>query len=137
MYSKPLKTSVGALTILLLVASPVLAAGYKHDKPGGTSTMQTAPSRTSGMQEQSGVTTSATVVTVDKDGGTFTVLSEEGKPVEFRASEEMLSTMQAGDVVEVSVRKLQHGQQSGTKDTQHSQPGQSGSTSQPGYGSSR
>jgi hypothetical protein len=42
---------------------------------------------TDAMQDQSSSTTSATVVTGDKDSGTFTILSQDGKPLELQASE--------------------------------------------------
>jgi hypothetical protein len=111
MNRKRTKISAFTLTILLLMTSFVYAASHEAKQQ-----------RTSETQEQSSSTTSATVVTVDQDGGTFTVMSPNGKPAEFQASEAMLSNMQVGDVVEVSVRKLQSGQQSGTSGSQSSQP---------------
>lgn len=111
MKRKSTKIPAFTLTVLLLTAPFVFAASHEAKQP-----------RASEMQDQSGSTTSATVVTVDKDGGTFTILSPNGKPVDFQASEAMLSNMQVGDVVEVSVRKIQSGQQSGTSGSQSSQP---------------
>jgi hypothetical protein len=42
---------------------------------------------TDAMQNQSSSTTSAIMVIVDKDSGTFTILSQDGKSLELQVSE--------------------------------------------------
>lgn len=111
MHGRTTKISAVALTLLLLMAPFVFASSHEAKQQS-----------TDAMQQQSGATTSATVVTVDKDSGTFTIMSQDGKPVELQASEAMLSNMQVGDVVEVSVRKVRSGQPSDTSGSQSSQP---------------
>ena len=111
MHRSPGRIFATSLTVLLLTASFVFASSNEVKQQS-----------TNAMQNQSGSTTSATVVTVDKDSGTFTIMSQDGQPVELQASESMLSNMQVGDVVEVSVRKVRPEQSSGTSSSQSSPP---------------
>jgi hypothetical protein len=75
-YFRPAKIPVVTLAILLLMASFVFATSHEAKQQS-----------TDAMQDQSSSTTSATVVTVDKESGTFTILSQDGKPLEPQASE--------------------------------------------------
>jgi Cu/Ag efflux protein CusF len=71
---------------------------------------------------------SATVTEVDQQEGMVTLRSSNGKTVELQVPEAMLSDLQSGDRVEVSIRKATHGMdgqsqgQSGGMQHQSGQP---------------
>lgn len=146
MYQKPLKAL--ALTFgTLLVAAP-LAFGEGQQGQTGTSTgttgqqsqygsqqsgSQTGTSGTtsqsgmSGMQGMTGETITATVESIDEAQGTVKIRPETGDAVELQIPQSMLSGLQAGDSVEVSIRKAQHA----SSGSQSSQPSGSMGTSPP------
>jgi sporulation protein YlmC with PRC-barrel domain len=73
--------------------------------------------QTTQMEEPAHGSMSATVQTVNDQQGTVTLKTSNGNTVEFEASQEMLSNLQAGDSVEVSIRPTsqQQEQRSGTQ----------------------
>jgi hypothetical protein len=77
---------------------------------------------------RSGQAISATVEDVDKQQRMITLRPDKGETIELTVPEAMLSDLQAGDSVEVTIRKADKGS--------HSQSGQSGSMQrQPGQSS--
>lgn len=69
---------------------------------------QSSDDRMSAQDSQSRVTTPATVESIDTQEGKLTLQMEKsGKTVEMQAPEQLLSDLQRGDSVEVSIRKSQ------------------------------
>jgi len=125
---KSMKTLSLTLGMLLAASTFVLAAG----KTGATSTGQSSSSGTSQYKTQHsgqsamGQGISATVQEVDQQDRKVTLRTQDGESVELQVPQQMLTTLQEGDSVEISIRKSQSGQSGmGT------QPGQSGRTTQP------
>jgi len=90
-------------------------------RPGQSSSMGT-------MGRQSEQTISATVEDIDKQQRMITLRPNQGESIELTVPEAMLSDLQAGDSVEVSIRKADKGShsQSGQSGSMQKQPGQSG-----------
>jgi Cu/Ag efflux protein CusF len=147
MFNKSFKTVALAMAVLFVVAPFALAGGqhsqqaqYRPTQPGeqsttGPSTTTGQPSHTGtmGMQDEKAI--SATVEKVDQQDKRLSLRLEDGEAVELQVSETLLSTLQEGDSVEVSIRKAYIAQQPGTGNTQPSQP-PSGSMTKPPSGQS-
>jgi Cu/Ag efflux protein CusF len=96
--------------------------------PMGSSMRQGQSSQMGTMGMRSGQAISATVEDVDKQQRMITLRPDKGETIELTVPEAMLSDLQAGDSVEVTIRKADKGS--------HSQSGQSGSMQrQPGQSS--
>jgi hypothetical protein len=146
MFHKTFKTIALAVAVLFIVAPLALAGGqdsqqtqYRPTQPGAQST---APSTTPGQPSQTGTmgmqdekAISATVAEVDQQDKRLSLRLEDGETVELQVSETLLSSLQEGDSVEVSIRKSYTAQQPGMGDTQPSQQG-SGSMTKPKSGQS-
>ena len=88
-------------------------SGTQHQTEQGSqkSMQQTTQSSdsASAKSSQSADAASATVESIDTQQGKLTLQMEKsGRTVEMQAPEELLSDLQRGDSVEVTVRKLQH-----------------------------
>jgi Cu/Ag efflux protein CusF len=129
------KTFLKASTLALVLAfavSPLALAADRMQSNSGQSTQQTGQSTmgTSSQHDQ-GQSMSATVTEVDQQQGMITLRSSNGKTVELEVPEAMLSDLQSGDRVEVSIRKATHGMdgqsqgQSGGMQHQSGQPDRS------------
>jgi hypothetical protein len=57
------------------------------------------------MGQHQGQGMQATIQDVDRENGSVTLRSADGKSVELEVPQSMLSDLQAGDSVEVSIRK--------------------------------
>jgi hypothetical protein len=115
-----LKTSTLAL-VLAFAVSPLALAGDRMKSTSGQSTQQMGQSTmgTSSQYDQRH-SMSATVTEVDQQEGMIKLRSSNGKTVELEVPEAMLSDLQSGDRVEVSIRKA-------TQDMGGQSQGQSGS----------
>ena len=125
---KSMKTLTLTLGMLLAASTFVLAGG----KTGATSTGQSSTSGTSHYKTQqsgqraTGQGISATVQEVDQQDRKVTLRTQDGESVELQVPQQMLTNLQEGDSVEISIRKSQYGQSGmGT------QSGQTGSTTRP------
>lgn len=126
-----LKTSTLALVLAFAVSPLAFAADRMQTNPG-QSTQQTGQS-TMGTSSQydHGHSMSATVTEVDQQEGMIKLRSSNGKTVELEVPQAMLSELQSGDRVEVSIRKATHGMdgqsqgQSGGMQHQSGQPDRS------------
>lgn len=94
----------------------------------GASMRQGQSSQTGTMGMQSEQAISATVENIDKQQRMITLRPDQGESIEMTVPEAMLSDLQAGDSVEVSIRKADKGSrsQSGQSGSMQHQPGQSG-----------
>jgi len=103
------KTSTLALVLAFAMSPLALAADRMQSNPG-QSTQQTGQSTmgTSSQHDQ-GQSMSATVTEVDQQQGMIKLRSSSGKTVELEVPEAMLSDLQSGDRVEVSIRKAMQG----------------------------
>lgn len=126
-----LKTSTLAL-VLAFAVSPLALAGDSMKSTSGQSTQQTGQSSMgASSQHDQGQSKSFTVTEVDQQQGMLKLRSSNGKTVELEVPEEMLSDLQSGDRVEVSIRKATHGMngqsqgQSGGMQHQSGQPDRS------------
>jgi Cu/Ag efflux protein CusF len=146
MFHKTFKTVALAVAVLFVVAPFALAGGqysqqtqYRPTQSGerstepSTTTGQPSHPGTMGMQDEQAI--SATVAEVDPQDKRLSLRLEDGDTVELQVSETLLSTLQEGDSVEVSIRKAYTAQQPGMGDTQSSQP-PSGSMTKPPSGQS-
>jgi hypothetical protein len=82
------------------------------------------------QSQQPGQSMAATVQEVDKQNRTLTLRSMEGDTVELKVPAGMLSNLQAGDSVEVSIHKSYRSHQQDMGGSQQSQPGHSGDKQQ-------
>lgn len=128
---KTLACSFGAL---LITAPLAFAAGSSTTSQSGQSTQQrmnqSGSSQTSGGMGMMSETTSATVASVNKSQGTVTIRPENSQQtVELKVPQQMLNDLQAGDSLEVSIRKAS-GSSSGMPHSPSSSPGMSGSGTQ-------
>jgi Cu/Ag efflux protein CusF len=121
-----LKTSTLALVLAFSMSPLALAADRMQTNPG-QSTQQTGQSTmgTSSQHDQ-GHSMSATVTEVDQQQGMVTLRSSNGKTVELEVPEAMLSDLQSGDRVEVSIRKANEGMGGQSQGQSGSMPHQSG-----------
>jgi hypothetical protein len=122
-----LKTSTLALVLAFSMSPLALAADRMQSNPR-QSTQQTGQSTmgTSSQHDQ-GQSMSATVTEVDQQQGMIKLRSSNGKTVELEVPEAMLSDLQSGDRVEVSIRKANEGmggQSQGQSGGMQHQPGQ-------------
>lgn len=99
---------------------------YDQKKTGHTST---SSSSSMDMQDHQAIT--ATVEEVNQQDSSLSLRLDDGNTVEMKVPEAMLSDLQQGDSVEVSIRKANDGQQSGMSGSQPSQSGSSGMTTTP------
>jgi Cu/Ag efflux protein CusF len=115
--SKTLKTWALAIAMAFAVSPLAFAAdktgagkGQQSGYQGQTSTTgQTGQSSMGQMGQGQGM--QATVQDVDRQAGTVTLQSTDGKSVELQVPQSMLSDLQAGDSVRVSIQKSESGQQ--------------------------
>jgi Cu/Ag efflux protein CusF len=125
-----LKTSTLALAMVFAVSPLALAADRMQSNPAqSTQPTEQRSQRHMGASSQhdQGQGMSATVAEVDRQQGMITLRSSNGKTVELQVPEAMLSDLQSGDRVEVSIRKAdEHQGMSGQSQ------GQSGSMQQSG-----
>jgi hypothetical protein len=129
--STALKTWALALAMAFAVSPMAWAAGSYQ----GTSSQQLQrrhqqterPTMGTSGQHQSRAMT-ATVESVDKQKGSITLRPSNGKSVELQVPESMLSDLQSGDSVEVSIRKAGDDMQQGMGGRHQGMPGQSGSS---------
>jgi Cu/Ag efflux protein CusF len=131
-----LKTSTLALAMAFAVSPFALAADRMQSNPT-QSTQQTEyrsqkhtgsqQTGRSSMGASQGQGMNATVTEVDRQQGMVTLRSSNGKTVELQVPEAMLSDLQSGDRVEVSIRKAD--EQQGMRGQSQ---GQSGSMQQSG-----
>jgi len=86
---------------------------------------QSSQMGTMGMQSEQAI--SATVEDIDMQQRMITLRPAKGESIEMTVPEAMLSDLQAGDSVEVSIRKADKGSesQSGQSGSMQQQPGQS------------
>jgi Cu/Ag efflux protein CusF len=116
--SKSLKTWTLAIAMAFAVSPLAFAAdktgtgqgqqsGYQDrtTTPGqtGQSSMGTSGQQRMGQHQGQGM--QATIQDVDRENGSVTLRSADGKSVELEVPQSMLSDLQAGDSVEVSIRK--------------------------------
>jgi hypothetical protein len=123
----------GAMAPFALGQGQVGTPGTPRQQPGmeRPGTQQTRPQGQQGMQsQQPGQSMAATVQEVDKQNRTLTLRSMEGDTVELKVPAAMLSNLQAGDSVEVSIHKAYRSHQQDLGGSQQSQPGQSGNRQQ-------
>jgi sporulation protein YlmC with PRC-barrel domain len=73
--------------------------------------------QTAGQAGQQGVSIAATVQDKDPQQGTLTLQTTTGSTVDLQVSPQLLSTLQTGDRVEVTIRQSPKGQQSGMQRT--------------------
>jgi len=125
---KSMKTLTLTLGMLLAASTFVLAAG----KTGATCTEESGTSGTSqhkmqqSGQRATGQGISATVQEIDQQDRKVTLRTQDGESVELQVTQQMLTNLQEGDSVEISIHKSQYGQSGmGT------QSGQTGSTTRP------
>ena len=129
--SKTLKTWSLAIAMAFAVSPLAFAAdrtgtgqgqqsGYQDrtTTPGQTGQPSMGASGQQGMGQHQGQGMQATIQDVDRENGSVTLRSADGKSVELEVPQSMLSDLQAGDSVEVSIRKSDKGQ--------HGMPGQPG-----------
>jgi len=83
----------------------------------GASTARVESSQTSAMAIQN-MPIAATVTQIDKQNQKLQLMTATGNMVEFKISESLLSALQAGDSVEVSIHKKSDGQRTGSHGTQ-------------------
>jgi hypothetical protein len=83
------------------------------------STSRVEPSQTSAMAIQN-MPIAATVTQIDKQNRKLQLMTETGNMVEFKISESLLSALQTGDSVEVSIHKKSDGQRTGSHGSQQS-----------------
>jgi hypothetical protein len=139
MFHKTFKTVAQAVAVLFVVAPLAMAAGpqgqqsqYRPTQPGerstgqSTTTGQSSQTGTMGMQDEKAI--SATVAEVDQQDKRLSLRLEDGETVEFQVPETMLSNLQEGDSVEVSIRKADKMHKSGMGGTQPSQKSSGGMT---------
>jgi hypothetical protein len=126
-----LKTSTLALVLAFTMSPLALAADRMQTNPS-QSTQQTGQSSMgASSQHDQGHSMSATVTEVDQQQGMIKLRSSNGKTVELEVPEAMLSNLQSGDRVEVSIRKATQGMggqsqgQSGSMQHQSGQPDRS------------
>jgi hypothetical protein len=129
--TKFVKTSTLALALAFAVSPLALAADRMQTNPS-QSTQQTGQSSMgASSQHDQGQSKSFTVTEVDQQQGMLKLRSSNGKTVELEVPEEMLSDLQSGDRVEVSIRKATQGMggqsqgQSGGMQHQSGQPDRS------------
>jgi Cu/Ag efflux protein CusF len=123
-----------AMTLFALAADKTGQYGQqgKSQQTGkesmGSSTRQGQSSQMGTMGRQSEQAISATVEDIDKQQRMITLRPAQGESIELTVPEAMLSDLQAGDSVEVSIRKADKGShsQSGQSGSMKQQPGQSG-----------
>jgi len=122
------KSAVMAMTIMFATA-PFALAGNKstsassgqeqhYQTPKGHST--TSSSSTMEMQQHQSI--SATVEEVNQQENRVSLRLDDGNTVEMQVPAGMVSDLQQGDSVEVSIRKADQGQQSDMSSSQQSQP---------------
>jgi hypothetical protein len=141
MFHKTFKTVALAVAVLFVIVPFALAGGqqgeqtqYRPTQPGqqstdpSSTTGQPSHTGTMGMQDEKAI--SATVSEVDQQDKRLSLRLEDGETVDLQVSDTLLSTLQEGDSVEVSIRKSYTAQQPGMGDTQPSQQG-SGSMTKP------
>lgn len=129
--STAVKTWALALAMAFAVSPMAWAAGSYQ----GTSSQQLQrrhqqterPAMGTSGQHQSRAMT-ATVESVDKQKGSITLRPSNGKSVELQVPESMLSDLQSGDSVEVSIRKAGDDMQQGMGGRHQGRPGQPGSS---------
>jgi hypothetical protein len=85
----------------------------------GASTARVEPSQTSAMAIQN-MPIAATVTQIDQQNQKLQLMTETGHMVEFKISESLLSALQTGDSVEVSIHKKSDGQRTGSHGSQQS-----------------
>lgn len=126
---KSVKTLALTFAMLLAVSTFALAAGKTgagQSSTSGTSQYGKQQSGQGAMGAQAGQTISATVQEVDQQDNKITLQMQDGESVELQVPQEMLTNLQQGDSVEVSIQKSQKGQSGmGT------QSGQTGGTTYP------
>jgi Cu/Ag efflux protein CusF len=117
-----------ALTLFALAADKTGQTDQYSQQQGKSQQMGKESMRTMGMQ--SGQTLSATVEDIDQQQRMLTLRPDQGESIELTVPEAMLSGLQAGDSVEVSIRKADKGSpsQSGQSGSMQQQPGQSGTS---------
>lgn len=127
-----------AMTLFALAAEKTGQTGQYRQQQGesqqtrqesmGSSTRQGQSSQMGTMGMQSEQAISATVENIDKQQRMITLRPDKGESIEMTVPEAMLSDLQAGDSVEVSIRKSDKGSQSqwGQSGSMQQQPGQSG-----------
>lgn len=150
MFHKTFKTVAIAVAVLFTVAPFALAGGQsatdaakkqsQQAQYGATQSGQQRPSPsttgqtgTMGMQDEKAI--SATVAEVNQQDKRLSLRLEDGETVELQVSEALLSDLQEGDSVEVSIRKADKMQTPGMGGMQPSQQG-SGSMTKPRSGQS-
>lgn len=114
--SKTLKTWTLAIAMAFAISPLAFAADRTGTGKGQQSGYQDKTS-TTGQMGQTGQQSmgqgqgmQATVQDIDKENGSVTLRSSKGKSVELEVPQSMLSDLQAGDSVEVSIRKSDKGQ---------------------------
>jgi translation initiation factor IF-1 len=122
------KSAVMAMSIMFATA-PFALAGNKatsassgQDQHYQTSQGHSATSSSSTMDMQQHQAISATVEEVNQQENRVSLRLDDGNTVEMQVPAAMVSDLQQGDSVEVSIRKADKGQQSGTSGGQHSRP---------------
>ena len=121
------KSAIMAVAFLFASAPFALA----HEKPASTSPAQkqhyqtstTPASSTMHMQDQQAI--SATVSEVNQQDSRVSLRLDDGNTVDLQVPQAVLSDLQQGDSVEVSIRKTNNGQQPGMSNSQPSRPGSS------------
>lgn len=124
MLHKPMKTVVFSIVLLFVAAGLAVSQGQTSGQKGQTGTTSQTQQRmpgAMGMQDQNSI--SATVEDVDQEENKLELRTADGETVELKVPSAVISDLQTGDRVEVSIRKQQGQSGSGTQ----SQPGQSGS----------
>ena len=123
MFHKTFKTVVMAVAVLFVVAPFALADKAPTSLSGKTPQSQkqygTTQTGTMGMQDEKAI--SATVTEVDQQDKRLSLRLEDGETVDLQVSETLLSTLQEGDSVEVSIRKADKMHTPGMGGTQPSQ----------------
>lgn len=107
------KLAVSAFAVTSLMASVAFAQTSQSQQPpmGGSSSgqqMQQPPmgqTGTTGMQQQSAI--SATVSEVNQQQRTVKLRMQNGETAQFQVPQQLLSQLNQGDSVQVSIRKMQ------------------------------
>lgn len=130
------KKSSIVFTLVIALAFVMTLFALAAEKTGQTGqysqhqekSQQTGKESMGTMEMQSEQAISATVENIDKQQRMITLRPDQGESIEMTVPEAMLSDLQAGDSVEVSIRKADKGSrsQSGQSGSMQHQPGQSG-----------
>jgi hypothetical protein len=116
-----------ALTLFALAADKPGQTG-QYSQQGQSQQMDKKSMGTMGRQSEQAI--SATVEDIDQQQRMITLRPDQGESIELTVPQAMLSDLQAGDSVEVSIRKADKGAHSpsGKSGSMQQRPGQSGTS---------